>query len=66
MPKLKTHKATAKRFRVTKKNKKVLKRTSGQAHFNAKQTGKKRRSKRKDNPLSASLTRTIKTLLNKR
>ena len=62
MPKLKTHKATSKRFKVTK-NKKVLKRTAGQDHFNAKESGNKTRKKRRDGQLSKSLTRTVKTAM---
>lgn len=65
MGKIKTHKATAKRFKVTK-NKKVLKRTAGQDHFNARESGKTTRKKRRDTQLSKSLTRTVKTLMVKR
>ncbi|PLX28861.1 50S ribosomal protein L35, partial [Candidatus Parcubacteria bacterium] len=48
MPKMKTHKATAKRFRVkkSKKGTKVLKRTDGQDHFNSRESGKVKRNKR--------------------
>ncbi len=42
----KTHKAYAKRFKITK-NKKVLKRRARQDHFNAREKGKKTRAKRK-------------------
>ncbi|MFH1286408.1 MAG: 50S ribosomal protein L35 [Candidatus Magasanikbacteria bacterium] len=54
MPKIKTHKATAKRFRVKKSRSgtKILKRTDGQDHFNARQSGKKKRNKRSDNTLA--------------
>jgi large subunit ribosomal protein L35 len=45
--KVKTHKATAKRFRVTSKGK-LMKRTSGQDHFNSREPGKVTRSKRRD------------------
>lgn len=45
MPKLKTRKAVVKKFKVTKKNK-VLRRKTGQNHFNAKETGKKGRQKK--------------------
>ena len=47
MPKLKTHKATAKRFKIkkSKKGTKILKRADGQDHFNARQSGKKKRNK---------------------
>jgi len=46
MPKMKTIKAVAKRFKVTK-NKKVLKRKAGQDHFNAREAGKVTRKKRR-------------------
>ncbi|MBU1119371.1 50S ribosomal protein L35 [Patescibacteria group bacterium] len=45
MPKAKTHKATAKRIKVTKK-KKLLKRYSAQDHFNAREPGKVKHQKR--------------------
>ena len=50
MPKLKTHKATAKRYRVTGSKKKLTieRRRSGQDHFNQKQRGKTERAKRRD------------------
>lgn len=65
MPKLKTNKTVSKRFKITK-NKKVIKRTAGQAHFNALEPGKVRRNKRSDKELSKSLQRTVKTLMNER
>jgi large subunit ribosomal protein L35 len=66
MPKIKTHKATAKRFKVTK-TKKVVKRTAGQAHFNGKEAGSTRRKKRSDKSVGCeTIAKTIKTLLNKR
>jgi large subunit ribosomal protein L35 len=61
MPKIKTHQATAKRFRATGSNK-VVKRTCGQGHNNAHEAGKITRSKRMDLPASKTLTKTIKTL----
>ncbi|OGH67470.1 MAG: hypothetical protein A3J66_01220 [Candidatus Magasanikbacteria bacterium RIFCSPHIGHO2_02_FULL_47_14] len=63
MPKMKTHKATAKRFRVkkTKKGIKIIKRTDGQDHFNARESGKTRRNKRSDK--SMQVTHTQKTIL---
>lgn len=48
---MKTHKATAKRFKVTK-NKKVLHRACGQGHFNTRESGNKTRKKRRDNQMS--------------
>ncbi len=61
MPKIKTHKATAKRFRIkrSKKVTKVLKRTDGQNHFNARENGNTRRNKRSDVTMSPTVQRTI-------
>jgi len=61
MPKVKTHKATAKRFRVKKSKKgiKVIKRTDGQDHFNARQNGKTKRNKRSDNTLATANQKTV-------
>ncbi len=47
MPKLKTKKAIAKRFKVTKNNK-VIRRKAGQDHFNARESGNTVRKKRRD------------------
>lgn len=44
--KLKTNKAVRKRFKVTATGK-IMRRQTGQDHFNAKESGKKRRQKRK-------------------
>jgi len=46
MGKIKTHKATAKRFRITRTGK-ILQRTGGQDHFNAREPGKVTRNKRR-------------------
>ena len=59
MPKLKTHQATAKRFRVTK-NKKVMKKMGGQDHFNAREPGKVTRNKRRETAMDKRFTKTIK------
>lgn len=59
MPKIKTHKATAKRFKITKNNK-IIRRKAGQDHFNAKETGKTKRNKRKDREVSRSDVKAIK------
>lgn len=61
MPKLKTHQGTAKRFRKTKTGK-ILHRTSGQDHFNTRETGKTRTNKKRDTALSPANTR-LKTLI---
>lgn len=61
MTKAKTHKATAKRFKI-KKNKngiKIYKRTDGQDHFNSRESGKITRNKRSDKTMSNSLRKTI-------
>lgn len=47
MPKLKTKKALVKKIKVTK-NKKVLRRSTGQNHYNSKETGKVGRDKKSD------------------
>jgi large subunit ribosomal protein L35 len=62
MPKIKTHKATAKRFKVTK-NEKILKRKAGQDHFNARESGNTKRNKRRDIGISHTETRVIKQLM---
>jgi large subunit ribosomal protein L35 len=54
--KLKTHKATAKRFKKTK-NGKIIKRTSGQNHFNARESGNTGRNKKSDVVMSSRLNR---------
>lgn len=53
MPKLKTYKALAKKVKVTKSGK-VFRRSSGQNHFNSKDTGDETRTKRQDKRLSKS------------
>jgi|GEM_PF-420465 len=45
MPKIKTKKAASKKFKITK-NRKVLRRITGQNHFNSKETGKEGRAKK--------------------
>ena len=62
MPKIKTHKATAKRFKVTK-NEKILKRKAGQDHFNARESGNTKRNKRRDILISDTERRVIKQLM---
>ena len=60
--KLKTHKATAKRFKVTKTGK-IEKRTAGQNHFNARESGKVGRNKKSDFIMSKTLNRVIQITL---
>ena len=47
MPKMKTPKSVVKKVRITKRRK-VLRRTTGQNHFNAKESGAQTRAKRRD------------------
>lgn len=47
MPKLKTRKSLVKKIKVTK-NRKVLRRTTGQNHYNSKETGAVGRHKKGD------------------
>ena len=56
---MKTHKAVAKRFKITRTGK-VLKRVNGQDHFNSRESGKVTRNKRRDFALTGKLSRTIK------
>ncbi|MFH1661759.1 MAG: 50S ribosomal protein L35 [Candidatus Falkowbacteria bacterium] len=62
MPKIKTHKATAKRFTVTK-NSKIKRRKAGQGHFNTRESGVTTRSKRRDIDAHKSNIKTIKKLI---
>ncbi len=64
MPKIKTHKATAKRFKVTK-NGKVIHRQSGQNHFNARESGTITRRKRRDVNAHKTGIKTIRQLIQK-
>ncbi len=59
---LKTHKALAKRVRVTKTGK-MIKRKAGQAHFNSRESGKVTRNKRTDVQLSEGYRKTVARLL---
>ncbi|MCK9438704.1 MAG: 50S ribosomal protein L35 [Patescibacteria group bacterium] len=61
MPKIKTHKATTKRFTKTAKDK-VKHRKAGQDHFNSRESGNVTRQKRRDMTLSKTLERTVKRL----
>jgi large subunit ribosomal protein L35 len=64
MPKIKTHKATAKRFRMTK-TRKIKQRKAGQDHFNARESGKTVRNKRRDIDTHKSFIKTVKILIQK-
>lgn len=62
MPKIKTHKATSKRYIITK-TKKVKHRKAGQDHFNARESGKTGRNKKRDVIATRTLEKTIKILM---
>jgi len=62
MPKVKTHKATAKRFKITR-NGKILKRKAGQDHFNSRESGVTTRNKRRDITICSTESRVIKQLM---
>lgn len=61
MPKIKSHRATAKRFKKTANNK-LVQRKAGQDHFNSRESGKTTRSKRRDIATTKTLEKTIKLL----
>jgi len=62
MPKQKTKKSVIKRFKITATGK-VMFRPAGQNHFNAKDTGKQRRLKRRWLQLLGAEAKAIKKLL---
>ncbi len=62
MPKLKTHKATAKRLWQTRTGK-LMKRKAGQDHFNARESGNIVRAKRRDGMLSKTHAENAKRLM---
>ncbi|MFC1662667.1 50S ribosomal protein L35 [Patescibacteria group bacterium] len=62
MAKLKTNKATSKRFKITGK-KKLLIRHGGQDHFNSRQSGKLTTRKRRDQQVSKSEHKAIKKVI---
>ena len=59
MPKLKTYKAAAKRLTITRRGK-VIKRKSGQDHFNSRESGKTRMGKRRDVAFDPLLAKTAR------
>lgn len=61
MPKIKTHGATSKRFKITSSGK-VKKRKAGQDHFNSRESGNTTRKKRRDIEADSHLKKTIKNL----
>jgi ribosomal protein L35 len=62
--KIKTKRAVAKRFKVTKTGK-VIARTTGQDHFNSTDTGNQTRAKRNDKEITNKTKKSIKRQLAK-
>ena len=62
MAKLKTNKSISKRIKITKKGK-VKIRTGGQDHFNARESGRVRRAKKRDKTLSKKNIKNIRKLI---
>ena len=60
--KLKTHQATAKRYKITKK-KKIIKRACGQNHFNSRESGKVGRNKKSPVVVSSTLREVVSASL---
>lgn len=60
--KMKTNQAIAKRFKVTKGGK-LLKRKSGQDHFNSRESGKVTRKKRRDISMGKEFSKNLKNLM---
>lgn len=61
--KFKTHGVIAKRIKRTKKGKgKIMIRKAGQDHFNARESGKTKRNKRRDGDISKTLEKNINRL----
>ena len=59
---MKTHKATAKRIKVTGAGK-LIKRHGGQNHFNSRDAGKITRKKRRDQSIAHQYDKNIRTLI---
>jgi ribosomal protein L35 len=59
--KIKTHKATAKRFKQTRRGT-ILKRKNGQDHFNSRESGRTTRNKRRDVSFNGRQAATVKRL----
>ncbi|MFW0862578.1 MAG: large ribosomal subunit protein bL35 [Candidatus Komeilibacteria bacterium] len=62
MPKLKTRKAVSKRIKVTKSGKLKI-RSGAQGHFNSRETGNKKRNKRRDKDLATANHANVKQAL---
>lgn len=65
MPKIKSYKALLKRVKVSggKKKKKVITKTCGQDHYNARESGNTKRAKRRRNESGRTETQNYKKLI---
>jgi ribosomal protein L35 len=64
MPRLKTHRASAKRFKVTGgRNKRFMSRRATQDHFNARENGETVRAKRRDKVLEPNNQKRVRVLM---
>lgn len=62
MPKIKTHKSVAKRFKITKKGK-MMRKKGGQNHFNARESGNVTRAKRRLQKTNKTMSKPLKPLI---
>ncbi|MFH1866697.1 MAG: 50S ribosomal protein L35 [Patescibacteria group bacterium] len=62
MPKKKTHKATAKRFKISGSGK-FIKRTAGQGHFNARESSRVTMAKRRDSSIADVNIKALRKLI---
>ena len=62
--KIKTKKAVAKRFKITKTGK-VIARSANQDHFNSSESGNITRAKRSDKKITSGVKKSIKRMLGK-
>lgn len=64
MPKIRTHRASAKRFKLTSgRNKKFMSRRATQDHFNAREDGETVRAKRVDRVVDPTNIKRLKVLM---
>ena len=62
MPKMKTHKGAAKRFKITKRGK-IIHYNTGHTHLMSNKSAKRRRRLRKPTAISTTQARTIRRLI---
>jgi large subunit ribosomal protein L35 len=62
MPKIKTHKSIAKRFKISKTGR-LMKKKAGQGHFNAREKGSVTRAKRRAQNTSERIAKPLKVLI---